>query len=192
MKENAMTFTREDLQQEYNLGEEDIKETLKSCGLSLKKRHYSEEDKERFSQARKLFEEGTAHSYDDIAHYFQQVGVNSDNTAQTVSMSQEFVENLQLLEQQAMETGFQVGLQQAEIMGKVIPRVTILRLKEMIATGELRENFQQLWQEAAGNLGNAESLPERIEARWKEYQLKEYQPLTSLPESSTESSTNGF
>jgi hypothetical protein len=187
-----MTFTREDLQQEYNLGEEDIKETLKSCGLSLKKRHYSEEDKARFSQARKLFEEGTAHSYDDITHYFQQIEVNSDNTTQTVSMSQEFVENLQLLEQQAIETGFQVGLQQAEIMGKVIPRVTILRLKEMIATGELRENFQQLWQEAAGNLGNAQSLPERIEARWKEYQLKEYQPLTSLPESSTESSTNGF
>ena len=66
MKENAITFTREDLQREYNLGEEDIKETLKSCGLSLKKCHYSEKGQKRFSQARKLFEEGTAHSYDDI------------------------------------------------------------------------------------------------------------------------------
>ena len=38
-----MTFTREDFKREYNLSEEDIKETLKACGLSLKKRNYSDE-----------------------------------------------------------------------------------------------------------------------------------------------------
>jgi hypothetical protein len=66
-----------------------------------------------------------------------------------------------------METGFQVGLQQAEIMGKVIPQVTIMRLKEMIFTGELRQNFQQIWAEAAAQLGNAQSLTERVEGRWQ-------------------------
>jgi hypothetical protein len=189
-----MTFTREDFQREYHLDEEDTKETLKSCGLSLKKRNYSEAEKERFAQARKLFEEGAANSYDDIAHYFKNHEMTSKDSGNEINetLNGELVEHLQLLEQQAMETGFQVGLQQAEIMGKVIPRVAILRLKEMIVTGELRENFQQLWQEAAGSLGNGESLPEQIEARWKQYQLREYQPLTSLPKSLTELSNNGF
>ena len=65
-----MTFTREDFQREYNLGEEDVRETLKACGLSLKKRNYSARERESFARARKLFDEGTANSYDDIANYF--------------------------------------------------------------------------------------------------------------------------
>ena len=187
-----MTFTREDFQKEYNLSEEDIKETLKACGLSLKKRNYSDEDKERFAQARKLFEEGIANSYDDIANHFNNIGISPEVTGNGVTINEELVEHLRLLEQQAMETGFQVGLQQAEIMGKVIPQVTILRLKEMIVTGELRQNFPHIWQEAAENLGNVESLSDRVEGRWKEYQLERYQPLMSLPESSTESSNSDY
>lgn len=187
-----MTFTREDFQREYNLDEEDARETLKACGLSLKKRNYSDRDKERFAQARKLFEDGLAHSYDDIANYFKSNGIHPEHNDNGMAVSKELAEHLRLLEQQAMETGFQVGLQQAEIMGKVIPQVTIMRLKEMIVTGELRQNFQQLWSEAAGTLGNVESLSERVEGRWKEYQLQRYQPLTSLPESLTESSNSDF
>jgi hypothetical protein len=187
VEEKTMTFTREDLQREYNLGEEDIKETLKACGLSLKKRNYSDEDRDLFARARKLVEEGTANSYDDIANFFKKNGINLAKNDDGVAISAELVEHLHLLEQQAMETGFQVGLQQAEIMGKVIPQVTILRLKEMIVTGELRQNFQQIWTEAM-TAGNSLSVTEMVEERWREYQLTRYQPLTSLPESSTASS----
>jgi hypothetical protein len=109
VEENAMTFTREDFQREYNLSDEDIKETLKACGLSLKKRNYSNEDKERFAQARKLFEEGIANSYDDIANYFNKIGINPEFSSNSVPINEELVEHLRLLEQQAMETGFQVG-----------------------------------------------------------------------------------
>ena len=66
-----MTVTREDLQKDFQLGEEDVRDTLKACGLSLKKRNYSDEERERFAQARKLFEDGLAHSYDDIANHFK-------------------------------------------------------------------------------------------------------------------------
>jgi hypothetical protein len=187
VEEKTMTFTREDLQREYNLGEEDIKETLKACGLSLKKRNYTDEDRNLFARARKLVEEGTANSYDDIANFFKKNGINLAENDDGVAISAELVEHLHLLEQQAMETGFQVGLQQAEIMGKVIPQVTILRLKEMIVTGELRQNFQQIWTEAM-TAGNLPSVTEMVEERWREYQLTRYQPLTSLPESSTASS----
>jgi hypothetical protein len=186
VEENSVTVTREDLQRDFKLSEEDVRETLKACGLSLKKRNYSDEEKERFTQARKLFEDGLAHSYDDIASHFKTHQFEDNGNGLVVS--EELAEHLRLLEKQAIETGFQVGLQQAEIMGKVIPQVTIMRLKEMIATGELRQNFEQFWREAAAQLGNAQSLTERVEGRWQEYQLEKYQPLTSLPESSTASS----
>ncbi len=136
-----------------------------------------------------MFDEGTVNSYDDIANHFQSNGVQK---GKGVAVSEELAEHLRLLEEQAMETGFQVGLQQAEIMGQVIPQVTIMRLKEMIASGELRQNFEQLWLEAAAGLGNPESLAERLEGRWKAYQLERYQPLTSLPDSSTELSNSDF
>ncbi|ACK72240.1 hypothetical protein PCC7424_3861 [Gloeothece citriformis PCC 7424] len=173
--------------------------------LSLKKRNYSDEEKERFAEARKLFEEGVANSYDDIANYFKSNGVQPDSDDHDLDisndnssdgnglvMSEKLAEDLRLLEAQAMEAGFQMGLQQAEIMGKVIPQVTILRLKEMIITGELKQNFQQIWNEATKSLGNAPSLTEQVEGRWKEYQLHRYQPPTSLPSSSTESSSNDY
>ncbi|WP_245927781.1 hypothetical protein [Aphanothece hegewaldii] len=185
-------LTREDLQREYDLSEEDFKETLKACGLSLKKRNYSEAERERFAQARMLFDEGIANSYDDLASHFKSQDFDDEDDANAVAISVELAEHLRLLEQQAVDTGFQMGLQQAEIMGKVIPQVTIMRLKEMIATGELRQNFEQFWQEASPQLGNVEALGERVESRWKEYQLQKYQPLTSLPESSMESSSNDF
>lgn len=66
-----------------------------------------------------------------------------------------------------------------------------MRLKEMIITGELRQNFQQLWTEAM-TTGNLPSVTEMVEQRWREYQLTRYQPLTSLPESSTESSNSDY
>ncbi|WP_013320612.1 hypothetical protein [Gloeothece verrucosa] len=200
-----MTFTREDFQREYNLSDEDVRETAKACGLSLKKRNYSDEEFERFAEARKLFDEGTANSYDDIANYFKSnemqpdsddddLDISNDNSSDGngLIINEKLAEDLRLLEAQAMETGFQMGLQQAEIMGKVIPQVTILRLKEMIVTGELKQNFQQIWSEATKTLGNAQSLTEQVEGRWKEFQLQKYQPPTSLPSSSTESSNSDY
>lgn len=185
-----MTFTREDFQREYNLSEEDVRETLKACGLSLRKRNYTDGDRERFAQARKLFNDGLAHSYDDIANHFRNNGIAPEDNGHGAT-DEELEEHLRLLEEQAIETGFQVGLQQAEIMGKVIPQVTIMRLKEMIVTGELRQNFQQLWTEAM-TTGNLPSVTEMVEERWREYQLTRYQPLTSLPESSTALSNSDY
>jgi hypothetical protein len=186
-----MNVTREDLQSQYNLSEEDVKETLKACGLSLKKRNYSDAEKERFAQARKMFEEGIANSYDDIANHFRSNG-SSHEANGNGHIGAELAEDLRLLEEQAIETGFELGMQQAQIMGQVIPQVTIMRLKEMIVSGELKQNFQRIWSEAMGGMGNGESLSEQLEGRWKQYQIQKYQPQTSLPESLMESSSSDY
>ncbi|MFN7906829.1 MAG: hypothetical protein ACK507_00185 [bacterium] len=40
----------------------------------------------------------------------------------------------------------------------------------MIATGELRQNFEQFWREPAAQLGKPQSLTERGSGKWQEYQ----------------------
>ncbi len=182
-------YTREDFGREYGLNVEDVDETLKVCGLSAKKRNYSAPERERFAQARKMFDEGVANSYDDLAEYFKGQDLE---TPETATITPELAEHLRLLEQEAVETGFKMGLQHGEIMGKVIPQVAIMRLKEMIATGELKQNFERLWREASAGLGNEESMSELLQTRWRDYQLSKSPPLTSLPESSTESSDSDF
>lgn len=183
-------FSREDFQRDFNLSEEDVKETLKACGISLKKRSYSEAEKERFAEARKLFDNGTVQSYDQVVNILKSQQTESPENGSLNST--ELLEDLELLRQKAIETGFNIGIQQAELMGQVIPEVTIMRLREMIANGELKQNFEQIWRESAKQLGNGEYLKHQIEAKWQQYQLEKYQPLASLPESSTESSTNDF
>lgn len=180
-------YTRQNFQQEFNLSEEDVKETLRACGLSLRKKSYSEAERERFVQARQLFNEGVATSYDDIATYFESKGVKVKGEGAEKFTDASLAEHIRALEEEAIQAGFELGIKQAELMGQVIPQVTILRLKEMIATGELRENFQKLWQEAFKQ-GNSPSLAEVVENRWREYQLEKYPLQTNLLDSSTESS----
>lgn len=180
-------YTRHNFQQDFNLSEEDVKETLRACGLSLRKKNYSEAERERFAQARQLFNDGTATSYDGIASYFESKGVKVKDEAEGADQFTALSEHIRALEEEAIQAGFQLGLKQAEVMGQVIPQVAIMRLKEMIATGELRENFQKLWQEALKQ-GNSPSLTEVVETRWREYQLEKYPLPTNLLESSTESS----
>jgi ABC-type transporter MlaC component len=184
-------YTRQNFQQEFNLSEEDVKETLRACGLSLRKKNYTEAERERFAQGRQLFNEGLATSYDDIAAHFESKGVNVKSEATEESADTSLTEHIRALEEEAIQAGFQLGMKQAEIMGQVIPQIAIMRLKEMIATGELRENFQKLWQDALKQ-GNSSSLTEAVETRWREYQMEKYPLPTNLLDSSTESSDNEF
>jgi hypothetical protein len=186
-EENTVTYTVEDFARQYELSEGDVGATLTAIGLPTAKTDYSEADRERFARARELIEEGVANSYDEIENFFENEiiadGENGrDGVADTLLSGPDLP-----LEEIAIETGFQVGFRQAEIMGQVIPRVTIMRLKEMVATGELKQNFQQLWAEAM-DAGNSPPVTETIGRRWREYQLERYQSPTSLPESSTGSS----
>jgi hypothetical protein len=96
VEENAVTVTREDLQRDFKLSEEDVRETLKACGLPLKKRNYSDGERERFTQARKLFDDGLAHSYDDIANHFKTY--ETDDKDNGLAVSEELAEHLRLLE----------------------------------------------------------------------------------------------
>ncbi len=180
-----MAYTVEDFAREYELSEQDVGATLTAIGLPTAKIDYSEADRERFARARELIEEGVANCYDEIENFFENENIpDGENGRDEIASGDLSGPDLQEI---AIETGFQVGFRQAEIMGQVIPRVTIMRLKEMVATGELKQNFQQLWAEAR-DAGNSPPVTETIERRWREYQLERYQPPTSLPGSSTASS----
>lgn len=188
-----MSYSKEDLQIEFNLAPDDVTQTLRACGLSVKKRTYSDRERERFATARKLFQEGAATSYDDIATYFQKEGVavdieDSQTNRQEPMVDARLTAMLETLRQEAIAQGFEIGLQQAEMMKQVIPHATILRLQQMIQSGELRTQFESVWRQMQTQLGEPQSLMEEVEAHWQTIQLPSSPPPASLPESSMESS----
>ena len=177
-----MSHTKESLAQEFNLSLEDVQETLKAIGFHPNKKKFSDQDKERFAQARRLLSEGAANSYEDLqSHFRPSPGSETGMPASDV---------LAELQRQGVEASFELGLKQGEMMGKVIPHAAVMRLKEMIATGELKDNFESYWKQAMAGGNSPESVEALVEEQWTAYQLNKYPTPASLPESSTPSSEN--
>ncbi len=195
-----MSMTLKDFETEFNLSEEHVLETLKACEISLTKKNYSKAEKELFAQARRLFEENSALSYDDIANRMKEIKaeelqIKIEQKKKSESEQDfESAEYLRRLELEAIQTGFSLGMQQAKIMGKIIPRAAIMKLSQMIANGELKQNFEEIWlQGTSEQLGNDEYWDLQVETMWKEHQVNQLptsQPPTNLLKSSTESSTS--
>ncbi|ACB54323.1 hypothetical protein cce_4977 [Crocosphaera subtropica ATCC 51142] len=173
-----MSYTKDQLKKEFSLDDSDFKETIKAIGLSPNKKNFTQKERDRIEEAIKLFDSGAASSYEDMANYFKQkypASVDSSITAQ--------------LDQQAVETGLQLGERQAQIMSQVIPQVTVKRLAQMIKSGQLRENFQQYWNQATQE-GEDINVSELVDDYLETYQITTSTTPTNLLNSSTESSEN--
>ena len=182
----------EEMSREFNLSDEDFQETARACGLSLSQKNYSDQERERFAEARNLLDEGVANSYEDLTHYFQERGVRAseDDPETTPAPLSNSTNPLAQLKRQAIQAGFELGLQQAEVLAQAIPQATMLRLNQMIENGQLRQEFLKLWQEqAVASLGK-EEIRSLVESEWLTHQLNASQNPTGLLESSTESSEN--
>lgn len=178
-----MPYTKSDFAREFNLPESEVDETLLACRLSVKKKNYTESDRERFKEARDLFVNGQATSYDEVATYFDEPVGEGDDTP-TGEMTPSVLDKLR---QEAIAHGFQLGLEQAEIIAQVVPLATMRKLEQMIANGELRQSLQELWSQSFPKNKRRSVTTEELEAHWTTYQLDQYQePLESLPPSSTE------
>ena len=175
-----MSQTKEQLQTEFSLSDQDFKDTLKAIGLHPNKKNFSQEERERFVEARKLFDEGGANSYEDIATYFKQQATKG------VQGNESLMANL---DQQAVQAGFELGARQAEIMGQVIPKATVMRLTQMIESGQLKDSFQQYWAETM-KVGKAPDVTTLVEDYLETHQLAPSSAPMNLLSSSTESSTN--
>jgi hypothetical protein len=169
-----MTYTKESFAEEFQLSGEDVRETLKAIGFHPNKRHFSPQERARFAAARQLLNDGAANSYEDLEAHFQADAQAGDY--------------LRELDAPAVEVGFELGLKQGQIMGQVIPHAAVMRLKEMIATGELKENFEAYWAQAMKGGKSPQEVEAMVEECWTTYQLEKYPTPKSLPESSTPSS----
>lgn len=172
------TCTRQDFQAQYNLSEEDVQLTLNAIGFSAKKRKFNQDEQKLFAEARELLTSDRAVTWEQLREYFQEQGVHCSKQTDLG----------RTIEQEAIETGVQIGMQQGDIIAEVIPKAAMYRLQEKIANGELRESFSQLWTEA---MGKSENLEVMIEQRLKKSQLEESPSPTNLLPSSMESSENG-
>ncbi|PSB45488.1 hypothetical protein C7B80_16655 [Cyanosarcina cf. burmensis CCALA 770] len=260
-----MTYTEQDLQNQYGLSKDVVRKTLKACGLSVEQATYSDEEiQSRFLVARKLLDDKVAHTYADVADYFkQQDGVNSeDNTKempQLLSLASEqcgtrisltqavrllevcgladkdrytpeeverfleacnllkgqgktmaevaahfgqpsgTVENAQAILDEIIGLVGQVSDTQAERIRSLLPqlaaeqleqikvlfsRMTMQRLREMMTTGEMDAQFQQVWNRQSGNDFD-------LVARFESTRLNQQSQPKSLPGLSMNSSTSG-
>jgi hypothetical protein len=67
--------TKKDLEARFNLADTTVYRTLKACGLSTKRRTYTQEEiQNRFIPARKLFEAGF--TVNQVKEYFSLKAVN--------------------------------------------------------------------------------------------------------------------
>ena len=73
-----MVWTKERLQSECNLADDDVIKTLKVCGLPLEQQEYSDEDIEhKFKVVRGYFNSDRTNTYTGAADLFQQEPVSS-------------------------------------------------------------------------------------------------------------------
>ena len=54
---------------------------------------------------------------------------------------------IETLRKEAIAQGFRLGLEQARIIGEVVPYATILRLQQMIENGGVRSEFERIWKD---------------------------------------------
>lgn len=188
-----MTYTKDDFAREYGLPDDEVQSTLKACGLLLQKKTYTEAERERFATARNLFEEGTATSYDDVEVYFQNEAALSleDEPESLEDIDPRVVSAVEALRQEAIAQGFRMGVDNAEIIAQVIPQATLLRLIEIVDSGEMRQQFERFWNAQAFSVsGKRPVSSEEIANYWTRHQISASATVASLPRSSTESSDN--
>lgn len=196
-----MTYTKDDFAREYGLPNDEVQSTLRACRLSTQKETYTEAERERFATARNLFNEGTATSYDDVEAYFQDEDtLPLEDESESLENESEPLENVnprvvsavEALRQEAIAQGFSIGMLNAETIAQVIPQATMLRLLQLIESGELRQEFERYWTQAfpVSELGKKSVAPEEIANYWTQLQISASATVASLPSSSTESSDN--
>ena len=262
-----MAHTEQDLQNQYGLSKDVVRKTLKACGLSVEQATYSDEEiQSRFLVARKLLEDKVAHTYADVADYFQQQdGVKSEDTTlempQLLSLASDAseqcgtrislteavrllevcgladkdrytpeeverfleacnllkgqgktmaevaahfgqpsgtVENAQAILDEIIGLIGQVSDTQAERIRSLLPqlaaeqleqikvlfsRMTMQRLREMMTSGEMDAQFQQVWHRQSGNDFD-------LVARFESTRLNQQSQPKSLPGLSMNSSTS--
>ncbi len=173
-----MNYTKDDIVAQFSLSDDDFKETLKALGIHPNKKNFSQEEYDLFEEARNLFNEGAANSYEDLANYFK------EKTPEAVKSDDSL---MNILDQQAVQTGFQLGNRQAQIMSQVIPQATVARLNQMIQSGELKQNFQNYWQQNL-SMGEEPDVTTLVQEYLETNQLTGTEPVapTNLLNSSTE------
>lgn len=190
-----MTYTKNDFAREYNLPDDEVQSTLKACGLLLQKKTYTEAERERFATARNLFDEGTATSYDDVEVYFQNEATLplEDEPESLEDIDPRVVSAVEALRQAAIAQGFRMGIDNAEIIAQVIPQATMLRLIEIVDSGEMQQQFERFWKAQAFSVSESGKKPissEEIANYWTRRQISASATVASLPVSSTELSDN--
>ncbi len=145
-----MSYSKETIQNAFDLSDEDLKLTLKAVGIHPNKKNFSEDEYNRIEESQQMLEDGTATTYDDIAAHFKQHSSTSSQGAEA--------DLINMLDRQTVQRGVEIGSRQAEILGQVIPKATMARLQQKIQSGELNQVMETYWDEQMGESPDVTAL----------------------------------
>jgi hypothetical protein len=172
-----MSHTVESLQQSFNLSEEEVKNTLKACGLSLKRKSYKDtEINQQFTLVREYFSSNRVQNYDEAASLYKSEGEKS-KSAKDYKAVEELVEAIEQLgtndAEEILSRLLAKGQKRASQLEQTYDVVLLQKLREEMGEPETEEDLDLL---------------EVVEARRQ--QIMGTRSTLSLPGSSNGSSSN--
>ncbi len=130
-----MPWTRKQLEKHFHVEDRTVRKTLTAIGLNIKDKEYSDEDFERFKEARELIENGV--SYEELRQHFGGESFDDEN-GNGVEGNGSFLDDL------ATETIggiFDDALDQL-IEGDIIPKLFLKKLYER--KSQIKASFKRV------------------------------------------------
>lgn len=142
-----MPTTKKELEQEFGITRNTVMDTLKSCLLDTAKREYSDEEKARFAEARKLL--SNKKSYEEVRAYFEaktgKQKIDNSNPLYKAIKSEVEASTKELVRQAV-----------AAVMQQ-LPEMTAEAYLEHMKTGQISETYRLHRQEYFNNLPTQEN-----------------------------------
>jgi hypothetical protein len=148
--------TKKDLEAQFNISDVTVTSTMQACGLNTRKKKYTQEEVDKFQQARELFAEGMTHR--EVEQYF---GIQQEETEQPFAELEESTPNYEPT--QEFDTSEYIT-QHRELLGNTITQTlgsTVVEIAEEKAK-EVAQLMPALVLSALNQELNKEEILEQI------------------------------
>jgi glutamyl/glutaminyl-tRNA synthetase len=153
-------YTKADLEREFGLSKNTVRDTLKCCGLNTGRREYTQDEYLKFVSARQMLEQGK--TYQEVADHFRvgarQVEDEAPSAQGTAdNAGQETVGDVKLAAFQIVNKMAEAAMKEA--VEKAMLPLMKYHLGQSIQTGDFFSQVNTFCEEIeAGQVGNSQDL----------------------------------
>jgi glutamate synthase domain-containing protein 2 len=199
------SYTKKDLQKEFDLSDNTVISNLKACRLNTAKQKYNQQEYERFTLCRKLFEEGK--NAKEVEQYFIELDEQAAQEQQSQEVQQAAKPKLDpsaFASQQAADASNTISNVVAATLTSMvskgvqditpyIPAIVVGSINNHLNADQILEEIEQIYSNAEKENPDAGAVffTQIIETQTsQQQQLLEGQKQPQLPQASPKSSTD--